>query len=268
MMRARLAAALILAAAAPAYGQSMDHAMHEMSRPDDKEQAPTTAGPEQDVAPPGAGGTSLAPGDSSAPSASEANYADGVWGAAAMSASRAKVYREHGGGTFSQVMFNLAEYQARKGRDGYRWDAEGWFGGDINRLVVKSEGAAARGSKVRDAEIQALYSRAVGPYFNLQAGMRHDIGSGASRTYATIGLEGLAPYWFEVEAALFVSDKGDLLARAEAYYDQRLSQRLILQPRAELNFAAQNVPASEIGKGLSDAELGLRLRVLDRKSVV
>ena len=81
-----------------------------------------------------------------------------------------------------------------------------------------------------------------------------------SRTYATVGFEGLAPYWFEVEGALFLSDKGDLLARAEAYYDQRITQRLILQPRAELNFAAQDDRRRGVGSGISDLELGLRLR--------
>src|SRR3546814_3778569 len=72
--------------------------------------------------------------------------------------------------------------------------------------------------------------------------VRHDFQPNPSRTYATIGIEGLAPYWFEVEGALFLSDKGDVLARAEGYYDQRITQRLILQPRVELNFAAQDIP--------------------------
>ena len=108
--------------------------------------------------------------------------------------------------------------------------------------------------------MQALYSRAVGPYFNLQAGVRHDFQPTPNRTYATIGFEGLAPYMFEVEGAVFLSNKGDLLGRLEGYYDQRITQRLILQPRAELNFAAQDVPENRIGSGLSNAELGLRLR--------
>src|SRR3546814_11806161 len=76
------------------------------------------------------------------------------------------------------------------------------------------------------AEIQALYSRAIGPYFNLQAGVRHDFEPSPSRTYATVGFEGLAPYMFEVEGAAFLSTKGDLLGRLEGYYDQRITQRL------------------------------------------
>jgi len=97
-------------------------------------------------------------------------------------------------------------------------------------------------------------------YWNLQAGLRQSFQSGPDRPYAVLSVEGLAPYWFEIEGSLFLSSKGNLLARAEAYYDQRITQRLILQPRVELNFAAQDVRENRIGSGLSDAELGLRLR--------
>lgn len=184
--------------------------------------------------------------------------ADRVYDPAAMAVARAALLAEHGGMTMRQLVFNLAELQIGKGAASYRWDAEGWWGGDINRLVVKSEGAGAR--SLDEAEVQALYSRAIGPFFDLQAGLRQDIGSGPRRTYAVFGVEGLAPYWFETAASLFLSTKGDLLGRAEFWYDQRITQRLIAQPRAELNFAAQDVPAQNIGKGLSSAELGLRLR--------
>ncbi|MES2058045.1 MAG: copper resistance protein B [Pseudomonadota bacterium] len=234
-------------------------AMPAMPQPDVQAESPTPQAM-PGMTEHGTGGTALPAGDGSAPAAGEPNYADTVWGAEAMAASRAMLRKEHGGGTFSQIMFNLAEYQVRKGRDGFRWEGEGWFGGDINRLVVKSEGSGTFGEGVEDAEIQALYSRAIGPYFNLQAGIRHDFTPGPSRTYATVGFEGLAPYWFEVEGALFLSDKGDVLARLEGYYDQRITQRLILQPRVELNLAAQDVRENGIGSGLSNVELGLRLR--------
>ena len=115
---------------------------------------------------------------------------------------------------------------------------------------VKTEGEGSFGEASRPPRCRRSISRAIGPYFNLQAGVRHDLGRRATRTYATIGVEGLAPYWFEVEGALFLSDKGDVLGRLEAYYDQRITQRLILQPRVELNFAAQDVPANRIGAGL------------------
>jgi copper resistance protein B len=187
-------------------------------------------------------------------------WADRSFPKAEMDAARAITRKEHGGGSYDQIMFNLAEVQARKGRDGYRWDGEAWFGGDIDRLTVKTEGEASFGEVVEAAEVQALWSHAVDAYWNVQAGARVDVQPGPARAYATLAVEGLAPYWFDVEGGLFLSDRGDLLGRVEAYYDQRITQRLILQPRAELNFAAQDVPENEMGSGLVNAELGLRLR--------
>ena len=204
-------------------------------------------------------GTDLPAGDGPAPTPPSVNYADRIFGGA-MTSSRAALYREHGGGVFSQIMIDMAEIRFRDGRDGFHWDGEGWFGGDRDRLVVKSEGEGAFGEAVEDAEVQALYSRAIGPYFNFQAGVRQDFQPKPRRTYATVGFEGLAPYWFEVEGAVFLSDKGDVLGRLEGYYDQRITQRLILQPRVELNLSAQDMPAERIGSGLVDAEAGLRLR--------
>jgi copper resistance protein B len=205
-------------------------------------------------------GTALPAGDAPAPPAPMDHFADRQFPQDEMARARARMMREQGGQTFYQVMFNLAEYRARQGRDGYHWDSEAFVGGDIDRLWLKSEGGGAFGEPLENAEVQALYSRAIGPYFNLQAGVRQDFGRGPNRTYATVGFEGLAPYMFEVEGALFLSNKGDLLGRLEGYYDQRITQRLILQPRVELNLAAQDVPDNRIGTGLTDAGLGLRLR--------
>ncbi len=205
-------------------------------------------------------GTSLPAGIAPAPAPPMDHYASRIFPAAEIERAHRQMMSESGAQTFGFVMFNLAEYQPRRGRDAFRWDGEAWYGGDINRFTLKTEGEGKFGEGVEAAEVQALYSRAVDPYFNLQAGVRQDLGRGPRRTYATVGFEGLAPYWFEVEGALFLSDKGDVLARAEGYYDQRITQRLVLQPRVELNFAAQDVPASGIGAGLSTAEIGLRLR--------
>ncbi|MGY2733371.1 copper resistance protein B [Sphingomonas sp. UYP23] len=205
-------------------------------------------------------GTALPAGNALAPAPPTDHYADRQFAPADMAKARHDMMFEQGGQPFYQVMFNLAEYQARQGRDGYRWDGEAWFGGDINRLWLKSEGEGAFREGVESAEVQALYNRAVGPYFNLQAGVRHDFQPSPNRTYATVGFEGLSPYMFEVEGALFLSTKGDLLGRLEGYYDQRITQRLILQPRVEFNLSAQDVPENRLGAGLTDAELGLRLR--------
>ena len=208
----------------------------------------------------GASGTDLPPGDGIAPAPPADWYADRLFPKAEMEHSRHAMMAENGAQKIAFLSFNLAEVQARKGHDGYRWDAEAWYGGDIDRLTVKSEGEGVFREGIENVETQLLYSRAVGPYFNAQAGIRQDFGPGPDRTYATIGFEGLAPYWFEVEGAWFLSNKGDLLARLEGHYDQRITQKLILQPMAEINFAVQDVPETGTGSGLSDVELGLRLR--------
>ncbi|WP_269713596.1 copper resistance protein B [Caulobacter sp. NIBR2454] len=183
-----------------------------------------------------------------------------------MAAARAQLRREHGDVRWTRVMLETAEYRPASGQDGYGWEGQASFGGDINRFVVTSEGEGA-GDELESAEIQALYSRAIGPYFNLQAGVRHDFEPGPSLSYATIGVDGLAPYWFEVSGALFLSEDGDLSARLEGSYDLRLTQKLILEPRAELDIAAQDVSRLNIGSGLSSGEFGLRLRYAFRPEI-
>lgn len=207
-----------------------------------------------------AAGTNLPAGNAPPPAVPTDHAADAVYGAPAMAMGRHHLQTFHGGQKLFQAMNNLMEYQARKGRDGYEWDSEAWYGGDIDRLWLKSQGDGTWGRSVERAEAQALYSHAIDPYFNLQGGLRYDFKPNPSRVYATVGIEGLAPNFFDVEGALFLSNKGELMARAEGWYDQRITQRLILQPRAELNFAAQNSRSIGIGAGLSDAEIGLRLR--------
>ena len=240
-----------------------EHAGHDMSAMPGMQMAPGQPMQHDVAAMPGMAapvGTDLKPGNAPAPAPAAGLAASHYYGEAAMSEANSDLRREHGGMTYYQVLFNLAEYQARKGGDGYRWDGEAWIGGDINRLTLKSEGEGTFGKPLEAAEVQALYSRALDPYWNLQAGVRYDFKPNPSRTYATVGIEGLAPYWFDVEGALFLSDKGDVLGRAEAWYDERVTQFFVLQPRVEANFAAQDVRRDGIGSGLTDLELGLRLR--------
>lgn len=161
--------------------------------------------------------------------------------------------------TFFQA--DRLEYQTNEGDDLLVWDVQGWAGGDYNKLWIKSEGEfLLEREQFEEAELQALYSRTFSPFFNLQAGVRHDFEPDPSRTFGVIGVQGLAPQWFEIDAAGFVSDEGDVSARLEAEYDFLITQRLIVQPRTELNFAVQDVEKLGIGSGLSTAELGLRLR--------
>lgn len=197
-------------------------------------------------------------GDQPAPPVPDDFAADRLFDPAAMARARAQLRMEHGGSILSRAMINLGEYQVRDGESAYRWEGEAWIGGDVNRFVVKTEGEGA--DALEAAEAQALYSRAVSPFFDLQAGLRQDIQSGPKRTYVTVGFEGIAPYWFETSGALFLSSKGELLGRLEGTYDLRLTQRWILQPRGEINFSGQDISELELGSGVSNIELGLRLR--------
>jgi copper resistance protein B len=183
-----------------------------------------------------------------------------------MDHARATLAEEHGGAAVSKVMGNLLEYAAASEGGGYRWDAEAWYGADRNRVVVKTEGEGLRRAPLEDAEIQVLYSRAVGRYTDLEAGARYEL-EPTGRAYATVAVETLLPYWFKVQAALFVSDHGDVSSRLEGHYDLRLTQRLILQPRAEVTLAAEDVPDAQTGSGLSSAELGVRLRYEIRREL-
>ncbi|MET3667479.1 copper resistance protein B [Caulobacter sp. 1776] len=271
-MKASLLALLPALWAAPALAQHAGHPDHDMSAMPGMS-APTAKPPS--AADPHAGhdigmgaeamGPPPLPDHQTAPPTTPTDYlADKVFSPAEMERARAQLRREHGGARASQVMANLLEYRAQSGGDGYHWDGEAWFGGDFNRLVIKSEGEGDRHG-VETGEIQALYSRPVGVYTDLQVGLRQDV-EPKSRTYATVGFETLLPYWIEASGAVFVSNKGDVLARAEGAIDWRLTQRLILQPRTELNFAAQEVPATATGSGLSNGELGLRLRYEIRRT--
>ncbi len=185
--------------------------------------------------------------------------ADAIWGADAMAASRKTLKSENGGMITSVVIIDRLEARTANGEEKYLWDAQGWYGGDLDKLWLKSEGEGSFSGAMESAEVQALWSHAIGPFFDVQAGARYDL-EPTGRGYAVLGVQGLAPYMFEVDAALFLSDRGDLTARIEAEYDQKITQRLILQPRAEIELSAQDVPEQGIGAGLSKAEVGLRLR--------
>ena len=167
---------------------------------------------------------------------------------------------EHGAQLYGQVLVEQLEYQFQDGKDVMAWDAQAWYGGDYEKIRLKTEGSWKPGDSPGDAEVQLLYSRLLGYYWDLQGGVRHDFRPEPSRTYGVIGLQGLAPGYFEVDVNGFVSEDGDFSARLKAEYDLLITQRLILQPKAEINIAASDVPELGVGQGLNDIELGLRLR--------
>lgn len=187
--------------------------------------------------------------------------ADAIWGAEAMRGSRKENRRMHGSMTTGVVLVERLEARipAGGGEAGWLWDAQAWHGGDIDKVVLKTEGEVVRGDGVEDAEVQALWGHAIGPFFDLQTGLRLDL-EPKTRGHLVLGVQGLAPYMWHVDLAAFLSDRGDLTARFEGEYDQKITQRLILQPRIELELAAQDIPERNTGAGLVKIEPGLRLR--------
>ncbi len=165
---------------------------------------------------------------------------------------------------FSYLLFDQLEHRTTNtGSTGTRFDAFGWSGGDIARLWFKTEGFAPSGTaRDREAEASLLYGKLVKPFYDFQAGVRFvpGLGTKPSRTYAVVGYQGLAPYNFDLEPSVFISQSGRISARFTGSYDIPFSQRLFLQPRLETNVALQNDPAAAIGSGVNDIDLGLRLR--------
>ena len=159
----------------------------------------------------------------------------------------------------TKVMIDQFEVRATDGPDPWVLDAQGWIGQDLNKFWVKTELEYVDG-ETEEAEIQALYSRAIAPYWDLQVGWRHDARPKPNRDWLAVGVEGLAPYWFEVDAAAFIGESDQVGARLEAEYEWMFTQRWVLSPEMEVNLHSKNDEETGTGSGLSDMELGLRLR--------
>jgi copper resistance protein B len=169
---------------------------------------------------------------------------------------------------FAVFRVDRLEYQTNEGEANLLWDVQAWVGRDYNKLWFKSEGTYLfEMERVEEAEVELFYSRNIASFWDLQIGLRHDFEPDPSRTFAALGVEGLAPYWFEVDTTAYISDDGDISFNLETEYDLLLSQRLILQPRFETNIAVQEVEELNIGSGINDIELGLRLRYEIRRQL-
>lgn len=155
----------------------------------------------------------------------------------------------------------LDNLEAVHGRDanGQAWELQGWYGGDTDKLWLRSEGERSAG-RVEDGSAEVLWNHLIATYWSTQLGVRRDLGVGPGRTWAAFGVEGLAPYFFDVEATAYVGQSGRTAARFRATYDVLFTQRLILTPEFELNAYGKADPARRLGAGVSDASLGLRLR--------
>lgn len=167
---------------------------------------------------------------------------------------------------FGKLLLDQLEWRRTEAGDAAVWEALGWYGSDYNKLWVKTEGERVRGS-TKDARVDILWDHIISRWWSLQAGGREDFGDGPARTWAALGLQGLAPYWFDVEATAYVGEEGRTAARLKAEYDLLLTQRLIVQPEAEANFYGKADPAREIGSGLSDLDIGLRVRYEFRREL-
>lgn len=157
------------------------------------------------------------------------------------------------------LLFDQLEWRNTAEGNALAWDAEGWYGGDSNKVWLRSEGERVAGTW-QNARADLLWDHTFARWWSLQAGGRQDFGAGPGRTWTAIGVQGLAPYWFTTEATFYVGEQGRTAVRLKSEYELVFTQRLILQPEAEANLYGKSDPARQLGSGLSDLEFGLRLR--------
>jgi len=160
---------------------------------------------------------------------------------------------------FGAVLFDRLERAYGRDGDATSYEGQAWLGTTYNRLVIKAEGDYAD-SRLEDARTEVLWGHAIASYWDSQFGVRFDSGEGPDRTWAAFGVQGLAPYWFEMDATAYLGEQGRTALRLSAEYELLLSQRVVLQPRIEANLYGKSDEARGIGSGLSDAVAGLRLR--------
>ena len=163
------------------------------------------------------------------------------------------------GAGFGMLLLDRLEYFDGRDANGVALEAQAWYGNDANKLWLKAEGERS-GGRLQDLRTEALWDRPLAAYWDTQLGVRHDFGVGPDRNWAAFGVHGLAPYWFEVDAAFYIGQAGRTALRFESTYELRWTQRVILEPRFETNLYGRSDPRRRIGSGLSDAALGLRLR--------
>jgi copper resistance protein B len=156
-------------------------------------------------------------------------------------------------------MLDQLELEGGSGVTATAWDAEAWYGGDYDKLWLETEGSPDSGDR-DDARNELLWDHALTRSWDFQTGVRYDVGHGPARGWAAVGVAGLAPYWFDVEATLYVAAAGRTAARFQVEHDLLITQRWIVQPEIETNFYGRSDAAREIHSGLSDLQVGLRAR--------
>lgn len=160
---------------------------------------------------------------------------------------------------FGALMIDRIEAVHTDDNTATAYEAQAWYGRDYDRAVLKAEGDIDAG-KFMEAETELLWGHAVATYWNTQLGVRHDSGEEPDRSWLAFGIQGLAPYWFEVDASAYIGEQGRTAVQLEAEYELLLTQKLILQPRVEAVIYGKRDAERETGTGLSDMSAGLRLR--------
>ena len=227
--------------ASPGYAQEHSmHMNHDQSKTNYGEKIPKAPPPES---------AGTGPADS----------AESIWGAQSMRKARNELAHKSGGTKYTWFQADRLEHRFKDGADAYVWDVQGYYGGDYHKIWFKSEGEGQDYNSPESADIEILYSRAIAPYYDFQTGIRYDW-AGKDLAHAVVGIQGLAPYMFEFDTAAYLSEDGDLTASTEVELDQKITQRLILQPRVEAGFSAQKVENRGIGDGLTSFATGVRMR--------
>jgi copper resistance protein B len=167
---------------------------------------------------------------------------------------------------YGKVLLDQLDWRDSEGTDVFAWDAQAFYGSDYNKLWLKAEGERARGT-TEEAHAEVLWDHIFSRWWSTQLGVRHDFGEGPSRNWLAAGVQGLAPYFFEIEATAYVGDGGRTAARFKAEYELLFTQRLVLQPELELNAYGKDDPEKRIMSGFSDAQLALRLRYEIRREI-
>ncbi len=167
---------------------------------------------------------------------------------------------------YGKVLLDQLDWRNTKGGNAFTWDAQGFYGTDYNKLWFRTEGERADG-RTEEARAEVLWDRIFSRWWSTQAGVRHDFGPGPSRDWLAVGVQGLAPYFFDIEATAYFGDAGRTAARFKAEYELLFTQRLILQPEIELNLYGKDDPEKGVMSGFSDAQVGLRLRYEIRREI-
>jgi copper resistance protein B len=164
------------------------------------------------------------------------------------------------------VQFDQIEWRGGEAVSGLGWESTGWIGRDLTRFWFRTQGEGQQGH-LTAGSVHALYGRAIAPWWDLVVGVRQDVRPGSPQTWAAVGIQGLAPYWFEIEATAYVGASARTRFRFEAQHDVLVTNRLILQPRFDMDVYGKSDAARGVGAGLSSAGLGLRVRYELRREV-